>query len=63
MTDEKPKEAVATQAVPEDPLSSIPSQYRDLPADMVEELWAKKSFLDPEKDKEQTTKRKEGLAA
>jgi hypothetical protein len=63
MTDEKPKEAVATQAVPEDPLSSIPSQYRDLPADMVEELWAKKSFLDPEKDKEQTTKRKEGLEA
>jgi|GEM_PF-2611577 len=41
----------------------IPPQYRDLPSDVVEELWSRKLYVDPTKQKQEDERRERALRA
>jgi len=46
---------------PEKKENKIPPQYENLPSEIVEELWAKKLYVDPEKNESEDLRRKEAI--
>lgn len=43
-------------------LPTVPKQYEGLPSEIVEELWVKKEYIDPDKNRQETERRENVLA-
>ncbi len=66
MTDQEPIEASPQskhQDAASSALDSVPAQYRNLPSDIVEELWQQQIFVDPDKTTAEQQRRENAICA